>query len=106
MKAIYEYNDVFMRPIGRDKQINQARPAHVGGNELGSKSNGIEKESQIARGSSTQTNLLGEDVARQNTKDGQDGRDEEIEIGNAPCEGDDLRAGGLLFEGHGSDGGG
>jgi len=95
-----------MGPRGRDEQINQARPAHVVGNELGSKSNGIEKESQIARGGRTQTDLLGEDVARQNMENCQDGRREGIEIENAPGEGDDLRAGGLLFDGHGSDGGG
>ena len=45
-------------------------------------------------------------MARQNTEKCQDGRREEIEIGNTPGEGDDLRAGGLLFNGHGSDGGG
>jgi len=45
-------------------------------------------------------------VARQNTENSQDGRREDIEIGNTPGEGDDLRAGGLLFNGHGGDGGG
>lgn len=70
---VVKYNDTFVGLRGRDEQINQARLAHVGGNELGSKSDGIEKESQIARGSSTQTNLLGEDVARQNGEDSQDG---------------------------------
>jgi len=45
-------------------------------------------------------------VAGQNTENGQDGRREKIEIGNVPSEGDDLRAGGLLFDGHGGDGGG
>ena len=74
------YNDPFMGLRGRDEQIDQARLAHVGGNELGSKSDGIEKESQIARGGSTQTNLLGEDVARQNMENSQDGRREEIAI--------------------------
>ena len=45
-------------------------------------------------------------MAGQNTENGQDGLSQKIEIGNVPSEGDDLRAGGLLFDGHGGDGGG
>jgi hypothetical protein len=106
IKGSYEHNDTFTGPRRRDEQIDQARPAHVVGNELGSESNGIEKESQIARGSRAQTDLLGEDVARENMENCQDGGREGIEIENEPGEGDDLRAGGLYFDGHGSGGGG
>ena len=55
---------------GRDvEQVDQARLAHIGGNELRSEFNGIDEKSQITRGGSTKTNLLGEDVSRRSTTD-------------------------------------
>jgi hypothetical protein len=49
----------------RVKQVNQARLAHIGGNELGSEFDGIDEKSQITGGGRTKANLLGEDVSRQ-----------------------------------------
>ncbi len=46
------------------KQVNQARLAHIGGNELGSEFDGIDEKSQITSGGRTKANLLGEDVSR------------------------------------------
>ena len=57
--------------MGEDEQVDQARLAHIGGDELGSETYGIEKKSQIACRSRTETNLLGEDVAGQDMADGQ-----------------------------------
>jgi hypothetical protein len=53
------HQDVSMRAGGRNEQIDQAGLAHIGGNELGRETNGIEKKSQIARRGRTKTNLLG-----------------------------------------------
>lgn len=54
---------------GREKveQVDQARLAHIRGNELGSELNGIDEKSQITRGGGTKTDLLREDVSRQGT---------------------------------------
>jgi hypothetical protein len=47
------------------KQVNQARLAHIGGNELGSEFDGIDEKCQITGGGRTKANLLGEYVSRQ-----------------------------------------
>jgi hypothetical protein len=50
--------------VGRwNEQVDQARSAHVGGNELGGELDSIEKKGKIARCGSTKPNLLGQDVA-------------------------------------------
>jgi hypothetical protein len=59
MKISNRHKDVGMGADGRDEQVDQARLAHIGGNELGSETDGIKKKSQIARRSRTETNLLG-----------------------------------------------
>ena len=62
-KLHHQYDDVGGRSGGNVEQVNQARLAHIGGNKLGSKFDGINEKSQIARGGRTKTNLLGEDVS-------------------------------------------
>ena len=54
---------------GREKveQVDQARLAHIRGNELGGEFNGIDEKSQITRGGGTKTNLLRENVSGQGT---------------------------------------
>jgi hypothetical protein len=56
-----------VRAGGKAEQVNQARLAHIGSNELGSEFDGIDEKCQITRGGSTETNLLREDVSRQGT---------------------------------------
>jgi len=62
-----QYDDVGTRSGGKVEQVNQARLAHIGGNELGSEFDSIDEKSQITRSGSTKTNLLREDVSRQGT---------------------------------------
>jgi hypothetical protein len=77
----------------RVEQVDQARLAHIRGNELGSEFNGIDEKSQITRGGSTKTDLLGEDVSRQGTTNCQGRLTRWVETENAPSEGKDLCTG-------------
>lgn len=45
-------------------QVDQARPAHVGGNKFRSELDGIEEKGKIAARGNPEMNLLGEDMTR------------------------------------------
>jgi hypothetical protein len=100
-KLHHQYDDVG-RAGGKVEQVDQARLAHIGGNELGSEFDGINEKCQITRGGRTKTNLLGEDVS---TAHHVQSRSTMVETDNAPSEGKDLRIERWEFKGHGDDGG-